>query len=320
MVQKKRQLDEEFITALLRGDLKELLQYIKRDNSLDLEIRENYINIYYLGGNILKVSKKGNTYKFSFNFNYLKPAQSLQENFIKKQKTDIQKHKADQNWNAYFPLAKQAMDFHFSTNHKEEREFQQLIVRENNYSSVANSTDFFIIDIEYDNRAGARFDIVAVEWPSVASIRKLQNGFKPKLVVIEMKYGDGAFKGSASLKKHCDDFNSFSSSATYLNAFKSEMLTVFSQKRLLGLIPCLSVSRNDNDFDEFEEEIDLVFLISNHDPASSILQTELTGLSDENIKFITSNFMGYGFYNHNIFYLDQFLARFGTQIYALQNI
>ena len=305
-----RQLDKEFISDLLGGQLKELLDYVKRDNSLDLEIRENYINIYYLGGNILKVSKNGNTYSFGFDFNYLKKWPFLQG-------TTILKHQTDQNWNSYFPLAKQAMDFYFSKSAKEEREFQQLVVRENNYSSIANSTDFFIIDIEYDNKAGARFDIVAVEWPSVASIRKLHNGFKPKLVVIEMKYGDGALTGSAGMKKHCEDFNSFVSNATCLNDFKSEMLTVFKQKRLLGLIPCLSESGNKNDFKEFDNEIDLIFLIANHDPASSKLQTELIGLQNENVKFITSNFMGYGFYNHNIFNLNQFLIRFSSQIYEL---
>lgn len=47
----------------------------------------------------------------------------------------------------------------------------------------------------------ARFDIVAIEWDSDTSIRKLKKGHKPKLVVIEMKYGDGAFKGSAGISK-----------------------------------------------------------------------------------------------------------------------
>jgi len=59
------------------------------------------------------------------------------------------------------------------------------VVRENNYSSISNGTDYFIIDIEYDNHAHARFDLVAVEWPSKASHRKLAKDYKPKLVVIE---------------------------------------------------------------------------------------------------------------------------------------
>lgn len=308
----KRQLDVKFLTDLLYEKLSELLDYVKRDNSLDLEIRENCINIYYLGGSILKVSKKGNNYNFSFNFKYLKQEQYLQ-------KETISKHQKDQNWNSYFPLAKQAMDFYFTKYRKEEREFQQLVVRENNYSSIANSTDYFVIDIEYKIHARACFDMIAVEWPSVSSSRKLHNGFKPKLVVLEMKYGDRALKGLAGLKKHCDDFNSFVSNATRLNNFKIEMHTLFKQKRLLGLIPCLSQTKNKNDFAEFDDEIDLIFLISNHDPASSVLRTELAGLDNENVKFITSNFMGYGLYNLNTYDLNQFSNRFGTQIYEFQN-
>jgi len=59
-----RKLDRDFIKDLLGGQLKELLNYIKLDNTLDLEIRENYINIYYLGGNILKVTKINGSYNF----------------------------------------------------------------------------------------------------------------------------------------------------------------------------------------------------------------------------------------------------------------
>ncbi len=97
--------------------------------------------------------------------------------------------KSNQNWNEYFPEAKQVMDIYFSNHMHEEREFQQLAVRENNYSSIANGTDYFIIDIEYDNHKNARFDLIAAEWPSKGSIRKLQKGFKPNLLIIEMKYG-----------------------------------------------------------------------------------------------------------------------------------
>jgi len=305
-----RQLDKEFMKDLLTGRLANLLDYVKQDNTLDLEIRDNYFNIYYLGGNILKVTKTDNSYSFVFDYNYLKSTPFIQKETLKL-------YQKEKNWNSYFPIAKQAMDFYFSKNSKEEREFQQLVVRENNYSSIANSSDFFVIDIEYDNQENARFDIIACEWPSIASDRKLQKNFKPKLVIIEMKYGDGALTGSSGMKKHCDDFNSFTSNMTSLSKFKSEMLGLLKQKRELGLIPCLSKDGNKNEIIEFDNSIELIFLLANHDPASSILQTELTGLTNQKIKFITSNFMGYGLYNQNIFDLNQFSTRFPKQIYEL---
>ena len=212
---------------------------------------------------------------------------------------------------------KQYMDFYFSGNKKEEREYQQLVVRENNYSSIANGTDYFIIDIEYDNHANARFDLVAVEWPSLASHRKLSKEFKPKLVVIEMKYGDRALSGTAGMKKHLDDFNLFISDSSAVLDFKSEMISIFSQKRELGLIPCLSSEENSNPIKEFADDIELAFIIANHDPASTKLKTELSSCGAISAKFITSNFMGYGIYKESIFDIKEFYNKHSSQFYEI---
>ncbi len=212
---------------------------------------------------------------------------------------------------------KQYMDFYFSKYRKEEREYQQLVVRENNYSSIANGTDYFIIDIEYDNHANARFDLVAVEWPSKSSHRKLSKDYKPKLVIIEMKYGDRALSGTAGMKKHYDDFVSFVSNESVLNDFKNEILNVFRQKRELGLIPCLSLSGNSNQITQFADAPELAFLIANHDPASTKLKTELATCGDISAKFITSNFMGYGIYNECIFELEEFYKKHTNQFYEI---
>jgi hypothetical protein len=301
----KRILSNTFIADLHKG---KLLEYVKRDNTIDLEIRENYINIYYRGGNALRVTEIGNKrYDYHFDKEYLKVATFLSEDTINTYKTKL-------DWINYFPAVKQAMDFYFTKYSKEEREYQQLLVRENNYSSIANSTDYFIIDIEYDNRKNARFDIVVVEWRSDASIRKLKNDYKPKLVVIEMKYGDGAFKGSSGISKHITDFNNFIANPQTVEEFKQEMLGVFSQKRQLGLIPYLSDKKNSNEVTQFADEFEMMFLIANHDPAKSVLQTELNSLDDQNIKFITSNFTGFGLYKENVFDYHEFMERFKSQL------
>jgi len=304
-----RGLTSFFFNELYSGSLNSLLVYVKSDNTLDLEIRENYINIYYRGGNILRVSIKKSCFQFHFDEKYLK-------NYTFLSIQTINNFKSNQDWNNFIPVAKQAIDFYFTKDKKQEREFQQLVIRENNNSSIANGTDYFIIDIEYDNHTNARFDLIAVEWPSVASIRKLAKGFKPKLVVIEMKYGDGSFKGSAGIHKHIEDFNVFKSESIKVSKFMKEMLEVFKQKRDLGLIPCLSGigKTNSNAVTEFAEDIEMIFLIANHDPASNILQTELSGIQNHDIKFITSNFMGYGFYQENVFKYPEFIERYKTQI------
>jgi hypothetical protein len=194
---------------------------------------------------------------------------------------------------------KQAMDFHFSKKANEEREFQQLVVRENNYSSISNSTDYFIIDIEYQIRKGFRFDLIAVEWPLSSSGRKTPQN--PKLIIIEMKYGYKNINGKAGIGKHFTDYNNFISNTQKVDDFKKEMLKVFEQKRDLGLIR-FDKKGNNNQIIKFADNIEFAFLFANHIQSSSQLKNEL--LACQKIlaftpKFIISNFMGYGLCKHS---------------------
>jgi hypothetical protein len=252
---------------------------VKSDNTLDLEIRENYI--------------KGCKFISALSIN----------NFMN-----------NKDWNNYFPLTKQAMDLFFTSKKKEEREFQQVVVRENNYSSIANGTDYFIVDIEYDNHKNARFDLVAIEWPSKATHRKLSGKFKPKVVVIEMKFGDGALKNKSGLRKHYSDWQTFLTNKAEVNSFKKEIINLFQQKRDLGLIPCLYIDKNSNKIMDLSDDMDFAFLFANHDPASTKLRTELYQLVTKDIKCITSNFLGYGLYLENNYELKDFVGRFEKQL------
>lgn len=60
------------------------------------------------------------------------------------------------------PYYKQAMDRWFAQHPKYEREFQQLVERDNNrHGEISHATDYYIVDTElvYED---ARFDMVAV--------------------------------------------------------------------------------------------------------------------------------------------------------------
>ncbi|MEI6454801.1 MAG: hypothetical protein WCO93_00810 [bacterium] len=292
-----RKLSDSFVEDFKGGSLKKILEWVKSDHTLEFNIRDNYVNIYYRGGNILRIREKApGKYTFWFDENYkgTSPPSKMEQ---------IQGSLLVQDWDNFFPFAKQAMDFYFADSPKEEREFAQLVVRDNNYSGIANGTDYFIIDYEYDNHQGARFDLVALEWPSNAVSRKQTKKFKPRLVVMEMKFGDGAFKGSAGMVKHVKDFIDFSSNPGKVSAFKREMVDLFKQKRALGLIK-FGPSGNSNPIDEFDEMIEMLFLIANHDPESRVLKKVLLDIKtyypEFDIKVITSSFLGYGLYNHRL--------------------
>lgn len=297
-----------------------LLDLVNLDSTLCLEIRKNYINIYYRGGSIMKIEEKQELFNASIDRKY------FDKDFAQKPSyPGILNSSADVNaWMVAIPFLKHQMDIWFGYHPKNEREFQQLMLRENNRGISAKGTDYFICDIEYANHTG-RFDLVAVKWPSTPSCRK--NNTNLRLAFIEMKYLDAALRSSKSEKgkinddnpkklaglcKHVDDMNTFLSKSDNLENIKEEMKIVFNQKLDLGLI------NNQKAIESFSnDKPEFLLALSNHDPESTILRNELERLpecTNTEIKVATSNFMGYGLYSHGIYGLDEFLRKFEDRI------
>jgi len=67
-----RKLSEKFMNDLKpEGILNPILTKVKEDQTLMLAIRNDYINIYYRGGNILKVKKHSKDYPTFFDKKYV---------------------------------------------------------------------------------------------------------------------------------------------------------------------------------------------------------------------------------------------------------
>lgn len=307
-----RELSRTFITDLLGGLLNPILERVKKDSTLCLEIREGYINIYYRGGNIIEIrEKKLGKYYASFDVKYISkptPSKLLQ---IKKN-YELLPPGVDL-WVDAIPLLKEQMDFWFAKHPKAEREFQQLIVRENNFQGPFNETDYYIFDIEYaDAKDKSRFDLIAARWPSTAKDHKVK---KAGLSIIEMKYMEGALSGKAGMKKHIDDLTKFFSNKPKIDNFKDEMKIVFKQKHELGLIKSKYPIE---DFHNLKPEV--IFIFANHKPASKKLYDELAAIipilvdAPFDLKIATSNFMGYGLYLQSMYDLNTFLDKFASQI------
>lgn len=300
---------DSFMEDLKSGFLSPLLAQVKNDQTLCLEIRDDYVNVYYRGGNLLKLARKGTSrYEASFDTNYARntttgmaPLAALPG--VVGSPAEVA------TWITSFPQIKQLMDFYFSSHPKEEREIQQMILRDNNFSSIGRSTDYFICDIEFANEEG-RFDMTAVHWPSDSAIRKANNN--RRLVLIEVKNGDGALDGTAGLHDHVRNINAFVNQPGKVRDFKKSMVTVFNQKRELGLINC------EKDLGGFSDDPPLLLLILvNHDPDKSKLRDLLNTIPPSphaEIRLATSNFMGYGLYDPAIYLLDEFRSRFASCI------
>lgn len=306
-----RYLSPSFVNDLINenGLLHSLLEHIKRDNTLLLAIRKERINVYYRGGNLLRVSRKKNgTYSLFFDDNYNELGVPMPD-----LPTTIEKHEGAHAWIETFPYLRAIMDTYFSNHNKPEREFQQLIARENNFSSISNQTEYFITDVEFaDSSISARFDMLAVRW--AAADRK--DGRKCRVALIEMKYGDNALSGNAGILKHLEDFNKFildikrKRDESFLEIITSQ----FNQIDQLGLFKFKHATRTTEVKLNIENKPEVIFVFANHNPRSTKLLEilndprvkELAEAGEFDLKFFVSSFVGYAFHTHCMYPLADF--------------
>lgn len=275
-----RHLADSFFDKLKNGDKQfhKILEIVRCNDTLDLELRGDYCTIYYRGGRLLSFTEDG---KLSgLDRKYLKPDEEPMEAKL----SDVR---------AYITWAKQEIDYYIrkERNHLGEKEIQQLIVRENNYSPNAPDTDFFIVDMEYQDGSDKRFDLVALRWDSTSSARRTG---KVKLYVIEVKQGFGAVRtiAGSGLKKHLEDFQKFSKNT---KDFKEDMIKVFQQKFDLGLLRDVDNLKEKVKQLKVDEDVEFACIMANYKPASKELLNELEEISD--CQFFTSSLIGYGLYS-----------------------
>ena len=283
------------------GLLEPLLRRVKDDPTLLLDLRENYLNVYYRGGNLLKLGASHRGYVPTFDEKYFKRSMQSMVGL-----PDFIRTPADlASWLEDFPLLKNAIDLF--PKHSVEREVQQLLVAANNHWGVARATDYYVCDIEYAAPPFGRFDFVAVHWPSSPSKRKQQTG--RRLVLGEIKYGDGALEGSAGLHSHVRDANVFLDDPQRVAALKAEMIEVFNQKMKLKLLKC------GKELVSFSDERPLLLLVlANHDPEKSALPRLLRTLPpcpNADVRVAVASFMGYGLFDQAILTVPQTLDRLG---------
>lgn len=331
----KHALSKDFFNFILKDlDIQAFLKYIKKDNTINLELRgnENCISFYYRGAKLfdLKYFANLNKSELAINNGYMKSNEQIAQiiNF-NLQKMVIDKSKFNQ-LSFIIPLLKQLVDNYLTnttgqnTNGKQklEQDAQQSIVRENNYSKITTSTDYFCLDTEFSYDQ-ARFDIIGIEWQSVSSDRTKRN--KCKLTLFEAKYWCEAIDGKSGVMEHITDYINLMNDRKAINEIILDMETIIKQKCALGLFDgcdCFAnikeeyiKSLNENAPCESPEQgitinrecpIEFVFLFVNYDPTSKRLYNELKSVfgkfkSNElnNIYVASASELGYGLYRYN---------------------
>ncbi len=258
-----RQLSEVFVNKL-KGEWKPLLDYILSDSELDMQIRDNYINVYYKGGNILKI----NPTNFNFDEFY------FYKDCDKKRKTPLLEDAKKGNLAAkkiiagligsrdmllkplrsielnksiveeYFQKAKKIM-FNWEDTLKKQLDISHEEKQEQQQISLVNrkDSDYVVLDLEYavsshsdfsyngnKGKKVPRFDIIAIH-----------NG---QLVVIELKKGMDATEGTSGVESHIDCFD-HTIGRDVNGLFVQEMKDLLKQKQELGILD-KSLKINDN--------------------------------------------------------------------------
>lgn len=294
-----RSISESFMNRFMdKNDLLPVLEYVKADNSLDLEMRGNYVSIYYRGGSVLRIFEDKDHYD-CIDPRYMPEARIPQFSL--------------DNIHAYLTEAKHIMDIYTTNvkNHLGEKDIQQMIIKENNYSCNSFDTDYFIIDSEYQN-GDKRFDLVALEWESTPAAHKLAKTAIPRLFIIEVKQGYKSIRSTQSVKDdkttespglriHQDDFHDFVSDRDRVQNFQNDMLNLFRQKRILGLIPGFKLGDNADkykDITQIQPKVEFACVLANYKTQSTQLRLELQEMED--CLFFNSSFMGYGLYKSSL--------------------
>jgi hypothetical protein len=147
-----RELSKDFMANQQHGFLQGITQRVIQDKDLDLQIRDNYLNIYYKGNSLLKLTEAGrDRYRVDIHEKFLGGLPVA----------DLTGQETVTDFLSRIPDLKQNIVRHGKSSL--ELEYEQLIIRANNQER-RNASEYFIVDRQYATGSRDRFDLTAVFW------------------------------------------------------------------------------------------------------------------------------------------------------------
>jgi hypothetical protein len=283
-----RRLSENFLDCLKTGFLSDITEKIKQDPDLNLEIRGSYINIYYKGNSLLKLTETGSScYKAEIHKKFLEGI-NLSLDFVEES--------VPQFVNS-IPLLKHNIVKYGKRSL--EIEYEQLIIRANNFEPRSN-TEYFIVDRQYAIDDG-RFDLTGIYWERSHRRRHQE----VPVCLMEIKF---ALNTDINIV-HNQLARYYESIKPHATEIADEMERVFRQKIELGLYN-QSIERIDAlktlSFSKNIEQFQFVLILVDYNPNSSKLDLQ----SLANLPFahqVKVFFSGFAMWQQNVKPLSSYL-------------
>ena len=244
--------NEKFWKKLTEGEYKEIIDFAsQRENELDVQIRDNYLNIYYQGGNLLRVHPRS---LYFDEFYFHRGAKDMRKTHLidkckkgdkacnarwedyknrRKEMLDILNEKRDMA--TYCKEMKRIMkeweaDLHTIGISHDEKNAQQQISMNNR-----GATDYTVVDLEYAVSTTSNFKYNGYSTKKVPRFDLIAVDKSGQLYVIELKTGLKAIDGKSGIRAHIDCFE-HSIGRDSKNDFINEMNELLRQKQELKLI------------------------------------------------------------------------------------
>ena len=265
---KRGQLSDGFRKNLTSGKQSDILKYILSDPDLDIQLRDNYINVYYKGGNILRMGPqsfqfdkfyfyrrkdgskpfpksyvenmaKGKSNKISENTKEPIPSVDEAQKIIASldTKTEALKSLLSTDIKGYFLMAKATMNEWFNDWDKSERNDQHTIALNNR--NFENGSDLVVLDIEfavsrnlpYNHAYNNKGDKKVCRFDIIAV------DCRGQLYVIELKQNEEADSkdNKANVKVHTRDFDA-TVGGNDAQSFVDEIAGLVETKKNLGIL------------------------------------------------------------------------------------
>lgn len=315
-----RELSSKFMNDLHEnGPLYPFLEFVRKDTSLDMQIRPDEVHIYYRGIALLIVRLRAGKYDMLFNQNYLTKSYHVEMPSV-----DNTLMNDPERWVGMFAELKTCIDVYLSCNEKtvyscEEqvvvKDFLQTTMRENTYSAVASKTDYHITDIDclstFFTGAVVRFDMLGLYLPTEVGAMVDPN---PALAIFSMRFGTMNLVGPYGIIPFLEKMFKLVEGTNALAELAEEVKNVFYQRKRL-MLPGSQVENEKGIHDVASQKPHLVINLANQEPQGSHL-TELMnskhfrsalGLLHDavDIKFVHSRMMGYGIYRKCLYSIDE---------------